>query len=60
MLGGDGFTFEALLPSDSLWMVKDITWAVAQLGDANSSSSSSSRVALQSIVDAANSFQRVW
>jgi hypothetical protein len=65
---GDGFTFEALLPSDSLWMVKDITWSVAQLEDSSSnsssnasnSSSSSRKLALQSIVDATNGLERLW
>jgi hypothetical protein len=71
----DGFTFEALLPSDSLWMVQEITWSVLQPEDINNSSSSSSSnasapssssssrkggSALQSILDATNSLGRVW
>jgi hypothetical protein len=46
-------------------MVNDITWSVTQPEGHNSSvrsnaSSSSSRLALQSIVDATNSLERLW
>lgn len=54
-----GFSFVARLPSDSLWMTRDIRWGVANVTSTSGNVTHNSN-ALQTLVHATNSMERVW